>query len=46
MFCTYCGNKLAEDAVYCEQCGFVVGSDQKQKSAPPTVIQERVTVGH
>lgn len=46
MFCTYCGNKLAEDAVYCEQCGFVVGSDQKQKSAPPTVIQERVTVGN
>ena len=33
MFCSNCGKKLPDDAKYCDACGTIAGSDEKEQSS-------------
>lgn len=39
MYCSKCGSKNAEDAVFCENCGAVLEAEQPQYQAQPYQVQ-------
>lgn len=46
MFCSNCGNQLAEDALYCQECGEKVNSEEKaahqpEEGMPDTTINNK-----